>query len=305
MRTRIQAFIYSLKQNFHELLTLRVFKNFILVGIRAKTHSYPFKVALKSGKSIITVYNQNHLQLLKYDQSIVFDNVTNSFRINKNEKSLIFYGAENNGDLPGIFYLHEYDSLEIEGKLVIDIGANIGDLSVYFASRKAEKVLAIEPNKSSYQNLLKNIRANLMDNFIFPFNAVLGCGCGFANTVNLTDISGTLFDGVQSTSEPDRESIPVKDINKILSKLSGRNVVLKIDCEGCKYDLIRCIEDTNYSKIDQIFLEFHFGQQDLPTILKRHGFSVFATKETVSYVNGAIGCRRVMGKIFARRREYE
>ncbi len=301
MRKSIDAFVYFLKTNFYELSTLKLFKNFILVGIRAKFRLYPMKVVLKKNKSVITIYNQNHLQLLKYDQSVLWDNVTHSFRINTVDRSLIFFGAENNGDLSGIYYLREYDSLTVEGKTVIDIGANIGDSSIYFITKKARKVYAIEPNNISFQYLVKNIRANAMDNSIFPFNEALGCRDGFAKIVNLTNTNGTLFDGIHAVSEPDKDSIHVKDINKMISEIPDSGLILKMDCEGCEYNLIECIENENYKKIEQIFIEYHFGAGELPKILEKMGFSVLCTKGVISYVNGVIGTKRIMGRIIAKK----
>ena len=297
----IGAFVYSLRTNFYELWTLKLFKNFISVGIKTKFRFYPMKVVLKKNKSVITVYNQNHLQLLKYDQSVLWDNVTHSFRINTVDRSLIFFGAGNNSDLPGIFYLQEYDSLAVEGKIAIDIGANIGDSSIYFSTKKARKVFAVEPNNLSFQDLLKNIRANAMDDSIFPFNEALGSGAGFAKIANLTNTNGTLFDGIHAVSEPAKDSILVKDINRMISVTPDNDLILKMDCEGCEYNPIKCIENKNYKKIEQIFIEYHFGASELPKVLEKMGFSVLCTKGTISYVNGVIGTKRIMGRIIAKR----
>lgn len=301
MRMGIGAFLYSLKTNFYELSTLKLFKNFILVGIKAKLRFYPMKVVLRKNNSVITVYNPNHLQLLKYDQSVLWNDVSQSFQINIMDRSLIFFGAGNNGDLPGIFYLHEYDSLSVEGKTVIDIGANIGDSSIYFITKKARRVFAVEPNNQSFQYLVKNIKANAMEDSIFPFNGALGCGDGFAKIANLSNTNGTLFDGIRVVSKSDKDSILVRDINKMIHEIPDSDLILKIDCEGCEYLLIECIENKNYNKIEQIYIEYHFGAGKLPKILENMGFSVSCTGGIISYVNGVVGTKIIMGRIFAKR----
>ena len=242
MRIDIGRLFYYIKSNYYELLSLRSFRNFLMVGIRAKFRLYPMKVVMKKDNAVITVYNQNHLQLLKWDNDVFYDNVERFFRINTNDGALIFYGAENNGDIPGIFYRQEYDSLNVDGKTVIDVGANIGDSSVYFAYKGARKVIAVEPNILSFNSLLKNIRTNAMNDRIVPINGALGCRDGFAKMTKLDNNNGTLFDGIQEISKPDKNSIPVMNINRIISDIHDGGIVLKIDCEGCEYNLINCIE---------------------------------------------------------------
>ena len=68
----------------------------------------------------------------------------------------------------------EYDSLNFLKKkykfnTVIDIGANIGNHSLFF-SDFSEKIYSIEPIKETYELLVKNININKLDKKIHPLN---------------------------------------------------------------------------------------------------------------------------------------
>src|SRR5579885_1432959 len=74
----------------------------------------------------------------------------------------------------GICFVGEYDYLLdniTKGDIVLDAGANVGIFSI-LASRKAHKVIAIEPDPENYGYLLKNIEANHAENII-PVNIAL------------------------------------------------------------------------------------------------------------------------------------
>lgn len=58
---------------------------------------------------------------------------------------------------------------------ILDIGANIGNNSIYYALlREAKKVYAFEPIETSYQILNKNVRLNGLEETIQTYNFALG-----------------------------------------------------------------------------------------------------------------------------------
>jgi len=74
-----------------------------------------------------------------------------------------------------VLKIHNIDFIKsLEGKIVVDVGANFGDTALFFASLGA-KVYAFEPLKTNYSAMLKNIKLNehLSDNII-PINAAIG-----------------------------------------------------------------------------------------------------------------------------------
>jgi len=44
-----------------------------------------------------------------------------------------------------VFDYGEYEPLSVEGRVVVDVGAFVGDSAIYFALKGARRVIAIEP----------------------------------------------------------------------------------------------------------------------------------------------------------------
>jgi FkbM family methyltransferase len=66
-----------------------------------------------------------------------------------------------------------YKSLSVKDRVVVDVGAFVGDSAIYFALRGARKVIAIEPRTGAYKEMLENIRLNKLEDVIVPINAGL------------------------------------------------------------------------------------------------------------------------------------
>lgn len=75
-----------------------------------------------------------------------------------------------------IFLDDQYDThySKIKGKVVIDVGANVGVFSIYAAILNAKKVYAFEPVPETYMMLKENIKLNNLENVIIPINKALG-----------------------------------------------------------------------------------------------------------------------------------
>src|SRR5579885_2612635 len=50
--------------------------------------------------------------------------------------------------------------------------------------------------------------------------------------------------------------------------------VLKINCEGCEYDVFENMDKETMNKISNVILDFHNGPGRLPQILRRNGFKI-------------------------------
>jgi hypothetical protein len=72
-------------------------------------------------------------------------------------QKLKLFGGVTNGDCMSIFKENLYQSLPIKGNVIIDIGANIADSSIYFARGK-RKVIGLEPFPNTYDIAKKKYR---------------------------------------------------------------------------------------------------------------------------------------------------
>jgi len=73
-----------------------------------------------------------------------------------------------------VFDFGNYEGIDVDGKVVIDVGAFVGDTAIYFALKGAKGIIAIEPLPANYEELLDNVNLNGMRNKINVINAALG-----------------------------------------------------------------------------------------------------------------------------------
>jgi hypothetical protein len=250
---RIFSYINFLKKYivFMNLYRKR-YRNFLSVIIHVLRNDYPFNAICRTGDNIkISSYQEVYNNLIELDidasQDLVYF------------KGLTFHGGKSNGDILNIFQKNEYSFLPVTDKEVIDIGANIGDSSIYFANRGAKSVIALEPDRISYEFAVKNISIN-----------------GYSNTIKL--ILAACGSKDKFMSENELQFITLKTLIK---KYGSCPKILKVDCEGCEYDLILNASIDDLSRFSHIQIEYHFGYQNLKTKLEECGFEVTCTKPSL------------------------
>jgi FkbM family methyltransferase len=137
-----------------------------------------------------------------------------------------------------IFIHGEYVSLDVKDKVVIDVGAFVGDSAIYFALKGAKRVIAVEPHPGAFAEMLENIKLNKMENIIIPVNAGLASKSGKVCLEKSFDNSDTLvmYHGLGDCIN----AIPAVTLGELISRfgVDPDNAVLKMDCEGCEYDVI-------------------------------------------------------------------
>ena len=68
--------------------------------------------------------------------------------------------------------------------------------------------------------------------------------------------------------------VPVYSLNTIVRMFNIQNAVLKADCEGCEYELLKTATDDTLSKFSQIIIEYHYGYRELVRRLKEANFKM-------------------------------
>jgi len=225
------------------------YKNFVSVIIHVLRNDYPVKAIYPSGDNmILNDYQEVYNNLMEIDIDAAHDLVYFN--------GLNFHGGKTNGDVVSIFKKNEYSFLPVMEKEVIDIGANIGESSIYFANRGAKNVIAVEPDRISYDYAVKNIAIN-----------------GYSDTIKLILASCGSKDKLVSENE-----LQFLTLKTLIKKYCSYPKILKVDCEGCEYDLILNASIDDLSKFSHIQIEYHFGYQNLKTRLEECGFEVTCTK---------------------------
>lgn len=170
------------------------------------------------------------------------------------------------------------------GDNVVDVGANIGLISLYSARLVKENgsVLSMEPNPEIFDYFSKNIELNNMDT-IKPVHAALGA---YESSGYLDENS---FDDCQvSISEKGGKKIniiPLDNLTKHYKKID----LLKIDVEGFEkfvlegatksLDKTKCILFESY---EEHFSRYGYSCTDVFSLLKSAYFSLFRIKEDLS-----------------------
>jgi FkbM family methyltransferase len=107
-------------------------------------------------------------------------------------------------------------------KYVIDIGAGCGETAIYFILRGAKHVIAIEPCPDVFNELLENLRLNNVSDKVSPINKAIA---SVHDRINIECLSGNFV----------VDTVSLRDVMK---NIDLDDAVLKMDCEGCEYDVI-------------------------------------------------------------------
>ena len=257
------------------------FKNFFSVSIRVIINKYPIHAVLKNGKNVIL---NGRFEVASIAAG--FNNYTNDENIlvikNKLGTIKLLQGTQN-GDPIGVFFEEVYKMFPVKDQTVLDVGANNGDSSIYFALKGAKKIIAIEPFPANYELAKKNIELNNLQKIIDIDLAGCSNKPGFI-TVDNKKSGG----GASLTSASTGTKIPLFSLKNILEQNKLNSAVLKMDCEGCEYDSILNTDDEILKKFSTIIIEYHYGYQNLVEKLENCGFQVKKTSP-MYYSNYHIG----------------
>ncbi|MBA0191909.1 MULTISPECIES: FkbM family methyltransferase [Pectobacterium] len=123
------------------------------------------------------------------------------------------------------------------GSTIIDIGANIGNHSVYFGLFCcAGKVLSFEPQKEVYNTLSKNIYLNSLSDKVTAFEMGLG---SYEATAKLGNVDEKNI-GMTKLEINDKGGIKISTLDSIIENEMPENIsVIKIDVEGMEMEVLR------------------------------------------------------------------
>jgi hypothetical protein len=66
--------------------------------------------------------------------------------------------------------------------------------------------------------------------------------------------------------------VPVYSLNTMVENLDvEEDSILKVDCEGCEYDLLRTADINVMRRFSKIMIECHYGYKELIKRLKNSG----------------------------------
>lgn len=150
-----------------------------------------------------------------------------------------------------IYYFGEYEAGTLnvlrkflnEGDVFLDVGANIGFLSLAVACfvRENGLVYAVEPHPDTYQILVRNIRLNHIKN-VYPMNIALGSKVSEARIYDNLDINRGSASLLRPPNMSEKMGKPVK-VTTIDMLLESRQIrlpkLIKIDVEGFELEVLK------------------------------------------------------------------
>lgn len=142
----------------------------------------------------------------------------------------------------------------LTGKVVVDVGAYVGDSSLAFA-RQGALVHALEPSVAYCSFIRRNLAANALESSVV------------LHEVGLSERAGEI------TLRNDKLRL-VEGLSYTLERLPARIDLLKLDCEGAEYYLLADARFLDHLRPREIRMEYHRGPQKVEEYLVRAGYSV-------------------------------
>jgi FkbM family methyltransferase len=145
-----------------------------------------------------------------------------------------------------------WKDLNLDGKVVYDIGAFHGLLTIYFA-RRAKTVVAFEPNSTNRQRLNENVRLNGFRNVIVRPYGLSSTAMQATMTFDPLVPGRASIDGkIGGGSKSEVVDIRMLDQETGLAKPD----LIKVDTEGFELNVLEGARDT-LAQLPALFLEMH------------------------------------------------
>lgn len=180
------------------------------------------------------------------------------------------------GHLNEIFLKGVYGS-DFNNKNIIDIGMSNGDSALYFANRGAKKVVGVEPFFESFNLAARSIRISGLESRIIILNkAVTAKGDPvtlwvYSKNPNASSIESENM--VKLRDSKSTELVGGVNLRELINLFEGDAIdFLKMDCEGCEYDVLQSLDENSFQLIKEILVEYHNGQQNLVELFRRMGY---------------------------------
>jgi FkbM family methyltransferase len=251
-------------------------ENLILYSNNNPNNEIIYKIKRYILEKILLKMNQTNGS--KYKQLVVysFDYISTSISLD---------GLYEKDDLHlFIDWLKSFNNNEIFDGCVLDIGANIGNHSVFF-SEFYKEIESYEPNPKTFQilkinsEIVNNIKcyqyglSNIINEVKFKINSRNVGGSQIDNSFNFNSIN-----------------INLKTIDSLYVNKNKIIKLIKIDVEGHEYEVLKGGEITIKENMPIIIFEQHdfdFINQKSKVIelLKSYGYIKFASIEKMPYLN--------------------
>lgn len=150
----------------------------------------------------------------------------------------------------------------------VDVGAHVGNHTLYFAHVLGLRTIAFEPNPQTYDHLVANVRNNQLTELCRTRNAAVGSSAGHVRAVAASDKNS----GMATVETDPAGAVAMVALDDEL--LSERRIdIIKIDVEGWELDVLRGAEQVLTQSRPVLYIEImqpKFGEVE--SHLKGRGY---------------------------------
>lgn len=194
-----------------------------------------------------------------------------------------FYLPDINEYIQSLIYtkcmFYEIETLEklkefhLDNKVIIDVGANIGNHSLYFARIiNSLKVYSFDPNKKLAEIFNKNMKINNVENKVELRNIGISSEKGYGNLEIIEEDNW----GANKVSISEKGEFEIGILDELFETFESEIGLIKIDVEGMELEVIKgakniiekfkpilCIEildEEHYKQINNILAKFNYKE---------------------------------------------
>jgi FkbM family methyltransferase len=203
---------------------------------------------------------------------LYFDNKLVCFSHDKISTSINLNGIYEKRDLDILFSFFKKYGINTENSIALDIGANIGNHSIYFKNH-FKKVLSYEPLMTTFEVLKINTRR--FENIEIYNFGISNQNGEFSMKVDPANIGGSKVDSSASCEDLKFEFFTLDYL-----KLNQEIGMIKIDVEGHEYEVLKGAEKTIKKHMPIVLFElnkndFSNGRPKAYDLLKEFGYLDF------------------------------
>ncbi len=146
------------------------------------------------------------------------------------------------------------------GDVVVDVGAFIGDFSVYAGRKSSDiQVYALEPSRSSFALLEENTSLNKLSRQVHLYNNGMAAA---TSSMELffpanAEHSNTTDPALLGNLDGERYEIECIGVNEFLETLPHPVDYFKVDCEGAEFGIFNAIEEKHLESMRCVVIEYH------------------------------------------------
>lgn len=183
---------------------------------------------------------------------------------------------------------YDYPSLKISNALIIDIGANTGLFTLRMKELYPDSsIYCYEPFKNNFEQLSQNIQLSALKDIEIIQKGVGGISRTEKLFLNKSNLGGhSLYE--QEARSNEYVSIDIVGIQDMMNALASDRIhLMKMDCEGAEYEIIKAITPELASKIEIILFESTesvYEISELTDHLTKLGFELEFIEKSCNYV---------------------